>query len=210
MKQHMHQLTMSGKQRARGFRAIAAAIRLAILILLGSVVAACSTQTAPPLTNAAAAIAASEYRLGLGDKVRVNVYGERELSGEFQVSGAGTINMPLVGNVSAVGKTAQELQDSLTVAYAAGYLVNPRVVVEVYDFRPFYILGEVEKPGQYPAREGLTMEGAIATAGGYSYRADHKRVFIRRAGEDREYSVDMSRQVNVAPGDVIRVGERHF
>lgn len=177
---------------------------------LSLILSACTQVSAPPLTAEAAARSVGEYRLGLGDKVRVNVYGEKELSGEFQISGAGTINMPLIGNVSAVGLSARELQDSLTKAYSDGYLKAPRVVVEVYDFRPYYILGEVQRPGQYSAREGVTLEGAIATAGGYSYRANRNRVFLRRAGDQQEYEVDPTKPVTVAPGDVIRVGERYF
>lgn len=182
-----------------------------IAIASGSLlVAGCATSTAPPLPAELAAQSASEYRLGLGDKVRVNVFGEQDLSGEFQVSANGAVTMPLVGDVPAVGLTARQLEQRLTEHYRQGYLRDPRIAVEVYDFRPYYVLGEVERPGRYPALEGTTLLGAIATAGGYTYRADQKRVFIRRAGDETEYQVDPTQQLAVAPGDVIRVGERYF
>lgn len=180
-------------------------------IAWGSViVAGCAASTAPPLPAEVAAQGASEYQLGLGDKVRVQVYGEQDLSGEFQVSANGAVTMPLVGDVPAVGLTARQLEQRLAEQYRQGYLRDPRIAVEVYGFRPYYVLGEVERPGRYPALEGTTLLGAIATAGGYTYRADDKRVFIRRAGNETEYQVDPNRQLVVAPGDVIRVGERYF
>ncbi|MBB5279794.1 polysaccharide biosynthesis/export family protein [Pacificimonas flava] len=151
-----------------------------------------------------------EYRLGLGDKLRVSVFNEENLSGEFQVSGAGTINMPLVGDVEAVGLTAAELKTRLTERYSDGFVIDPQIIVEVYDFRPYFVLGEVAKPGRYPAEEGMTLLGAVATAGGFTYRADKDTLFIRRAGSNREYSVNAARNINILPGDIVRVGERYF
>jgi len=170
----------------------------------------CVQERAPALSAEAATAPRGPYRLGLGDKVRVNVYGQPGLSGEFQVSGAGTVNMPLIGEVPAVDLTAKELETTLVQRYADGFLQNPSIVVEVYDFRPYYVLGEVERPGSYPAREGTTLLGAIATAGGFSYRANTKRIFIQRAGEAVEYEVDPQTALTVNPGDVIRVAERYF
>jgi polysaccharide export outer membrane protein len=171
---------------------------------------ACARETAPVLSATDANRPIEEYRLGLGDKVRINVYGERDLSGEFQVGGNGAIAAPLVGEVPAVGLTARQLEAALTTRYAQGFLRQPRIVVEVYDFRPFYVMGEVEKPGQYPTEEGVRLLGAISTAGGYTYRANTRRVYLRRAGDQTEYQVDPSLNITIMPGDVIRVGERHF
>jgi len=176
--------------------------------LLG--ISGCAQDRAPALSADAAAAPREPYRLGLGDKLRINVYGQPALSGEFQVSGAGTVNMPLIGEVPAVDLTAKELETMLVERYADGFLQNPSIVVEVYDFRPYYVLGEVERPGSYPAREGTTLLGAIASAGGYTYRANQKRIFIQRAGESVEYEVDPQTTVTVNPGDVIRVAERYF
>lgn len=152
---------------------------------------------------------AEVYRLGLGDKLRVTVFGEQSLSGEYQVSGAGVLSMPLIGDVKAVGLTARELEAALTERFSGGYLRDPKVAVEVYDFRPFFVLGEVAKPGRYPTTEGLTVLGAVATAGGYTYRANTKRVFLKR-GDGPEYEVDPTSDVRIQPGDVLRIGERYF
>lgn len=190
---------------------IGSRVRLWLALLIGALVlSACASQSAPPLPADVAAQSASVYRLGLGDKVRINVFGEKDLSGEYQVSANGSVTMPLIGDVPAVGLSARELEARLTDKYRGGYLRDPKIVVEVYDFRPYYVLGEVEKPGRYPALEGTTILGAIATAGGFTYRADQKKVFIRRSGSQTEYEVSPNANVFVTPGDVIRVAERYF
>lgn len=149
------------------------------------------------------------YRLGLGDKLRVNVFGEQALSGEYQVSGAGVLSMPLIGDVRAVGLTARELEAALTQRFSGGYLRDPKIAVEVYDFRPYFVLGEVARPGRYPSSESNSVLGAIATAGGFTYRANTKRVFLRRGG-GQEYEINPNSDVKLQPGDVLRVGERYF
>lgn len=179
--------------------------------IAATLVAGCAQSSHPPVAaTAAAPPAAGVYRLGLGDKLRVTTYGEPQLSGEFQVSGTGVLSMPLIGDVKAVGLTAHELEEALTRRYAAGYLNSPRIAVEVYTFRPFSILGEVSRPGQYPSNEGLTLAGAVALGGGYTYRANKKRVFIRHAGETTEHEIDVANDPVIAPGDVVRIGERYF
>lgn len=185
-------------------------LHLLMLALMGTLVAACSTQERVALPSDMAAQSTGEYRLGLGDRLRVNVHGERDLSGEFQVTGAGVVTMPLIGDLPAVGLTARELEANIVRGLANGYLRNPSVSVEVYEFRPYFVFGEVAKPGKYPTLEGTTIVAAIATAGGYTYRADKRRIFIRRASSAQEYAVDPDQPIMVAPGDVIRVGERRF
>lgn len=181
------------------------------LAVTASLLSACATSSTPPLSaDAMASRPTGEYKLGLGDKLRVNVYGERDLSGEYQVSGGGVLTMPLIGDVPAVGLSAREIEQALVNRYKSGILVNPSISVEVYSFRPFFVLGEVERPGSYPTQEGMTLLGAIATSGGYTYRANTKKVFLRRADDKTEYEVDPTQPIKVAPGDVIRVGERHF
>lgn len=188
-----------------------ARFKLCLALLIGAAsLSACATESAPPLPAELAAQSATVYRLGLGDKVRINVFGEKDLSGEYQVSANGSVTMPLIGDVPAVGLSARELEARLTEKYRGGYLRDPKIVVEVYDFRPYFVLGEVEKPGRYPALEGTTILGAIATAGGFTYRADQKRVFIRKSVSSTEYEVAPTANVFVSPGDVIRVGERYF
>ena len=151
-----------------------------------------------------------EYRLGSGDKVRVITFGEESLSGEFFVGGSGKVSIPLVGELPALGLTAREFQASVETALKEGYLKEPRVSVEILNYRPFYILGEVEKPGTYPYTSGLSVVNAVATAGGYTYRANTKRVFINRPDSDKEEEYPLESNTPVAPGDTIRIAERFF
>jgi polysaccharide export outer membrane protein len=148
------------------------------------------------------------YRLGSGDRLRVTVFGESELSGEFQVDGAGTVAMPLIGEVRARGLTVREFEKAVTSALQDGYLRRPQVSVEVLNFRPFYILGEVQRPGSYPYVDGMTVLNAVVLAGGYTYRARTNRLTIRRANEAEEREV--GDDAVVLPGDVIRIPERFF
>lgn len=151
-----------------------------------------------------------EYRLGAGDKVRVITFGEEALTGEFFVGGSGQISLPLLGELPAAGKTAREFQAEVETALKDGYIKEPRVSVEVLNYRPFYILGEVTKAGEYPYTNNLTVLNAVATAGGFTYRADTRKVFIKRASEAAEQQYALTSTTQVAPGDTIRIGERFF
>lgn len=193
------------KQTSR--RAVGPRIIATVALAIG--LAGCTATTAPPLSTAPA-VTVGDYRLVPGDKLRIVVYGERDLSGQFIVGSDGAINMPLIGAVPAAGLSPLQLQEKLVSGYAQGYLRDPQIVVDVTSLRPFYIMGEVNRPGEYPTTPGLTIAGAVAKAQGFSYRADQRRVIVRRNGEDREYSASPDLQEMVQPGDVIRVEERHF
>lgn len=152
-----------------------------------------------------------EYHLGAGDKVRIITYGEESLSGEFFVSGSGKIAVPLVGELPATGLTAREFAASVESALRDGDLLKePKVSIEVLNYRPFYILGEVEKPGTYPYTSDLNVMNAVATAGGFTYRANQKKVFIKRQDSDKEEEFSLDPTTKVAPGDTIRIAERLF
>ncbi len=191
---------------------LGARMRGPILSLLAgaTLLSGCATTRFPPLPASEIGQARQPYTLGVGDKLRVNVYREPELSGEFAVGGAGTIAMPLVGEVPVKGLNRAQVEAELTRRLGAGYVRNPSVSVEVYDFRTFAILGEVQRPGTYPAREGTTLTSAIATAGGYTYRANERRLLLKRAEGSTYYDVDANADVEVRPGDTIRVTEVHF
>lgn len=150
-----------------------------------------------------------DYTLGSGDKLRVIVYGEPDLSGEFDISGSGTVALPLIGQVRAQGLTLSQFETAIENALEQGYLNEPRVSVEVLNYRPFYIYGEVGEAGQYPYSSGMTVLNAIAVAGGYTYRAANDRVYITR-GKGNEVEYPASQAVKILPGDVIRVPERFF
>jgi polysaccharide export outer membrane protein len=189
---------------------------LAVVAGLGwsaAVVPATQAQTPAAVAAAAAAVAdrsLPDYRLGSGDKVRVTTFGEESLTGEFFVSASGKLAIPLVGEVQAGGMTALEFQRELESTFRNGYLREPRVSVEVLNYRPYYILGEVKKPGEYPYTNGLTVLNAVATAEGFTYRANNKKVFIRRANQTVEQEAPLVATTQVAPGDTIRIAERFF
>ena len=165
---------------------------------------------AEPALAAPAVDFAPENRLGSGDKIRVITFGEESLTGEFFVGGEGKVSLPLVGELPAAGKTAREFQTEVEDSLKQGYLKEPKVSVEVLTYRPFYILGEVMKPGEYPYTNHLTVLNAVATAAGFTYRADTKKVFIKRANEGQERVYPLTTGTQVAPGDTIRIGERFF
>ncbi len=152
----------------------------------------------------------AEYRLGSGDQVRVIVFDEPSLSGEFIVDGAGRVSLPLIGDVGAGGLTLREFEEAIETGFRDGYLRDPRVSAQVLNYRPYYILGEVEASGEYPYTDGLTVLNAVATAGGFTYRARRGTVFIKRAGEEEFTQMELSASTLVQPGDTIRIAERFF
>jgi polysaccharide export outer membrane protein len=172
---------------------------LAILAVIGVVLAA------------APATAATGYRLGSGDQVRITVFGEPELTGQFAVDGSGVVAFPLIGEVKAAGGTARDLEKNIATKLRDGYLKNPTVNVEVLSFRPFFILGEVKAPGSYPYKDGLNVMNAVALAGGYTYRAKSNLWVITRSG-DKDYQAReiTNGDFKILPGDTIVVPERFF
>lgn len=181
-----------------------------LLVLVPSASLAAAQATAPADASAGATSVAATYKLGVDDRVSLIVYGEQDLTKDFQIGPDGTIEVPLIGRVKAAGLTIGQLSETVRTRLADGYLRAPSVAMSIISFRPFYILGEVMKPGEYPYREGLTLAGAVATAGGYTYRAQRKRVFVRHAGSTEEQQIEVSPALVVAPGDTIRIGERYF
>lgn len=183
---------------------------LQLFAILGAMLlglSACAAST-PPIAESTSD--APSYRIGAGDRLKVTVFGEESLSNEYVVTSVGDIAFPLLGAVPVEGKTVEQSAAELTQRLANGYLNDPRVSMEVLNYRPFYILGEVSNSGEFAYRANLTATQAIALAGGYSYRADKSKVFIRRAGEteERTYILRPDQPVWVQPGDTVRIGER--
>ena len=188
---------------------------LAFMVALLAMAACDRPSTLPPLSaeQQRAAIkdaAVGPQRLQPGDKIKITVFGEDRLSGEYTIDPSGAVSLPLAGTVKAAGSTKAQLEKSLARKFRGDYLRNPKVTVEIAAYRPIYLLGEVEKPGEYPFKPGLNALTAAALAGGLTYRASKTRVLIRRADEGgfREYST--SDVVPVLPGDLIRVPQRYF
>src|SRR5579863_2694910 len=176
----------------------------------------CASSMTPPMGETVSAFAADTPQqvvmlpLAAGDKIRVTVYGEDRISGEYQIDPDGMISLPLAGTLQAAGLTKPALETALADKLAGKYLKNPKVTVDVVNFRPFYVLGEVQKPGEYPYRSGLNVLSAIAIAGGATYRANSSKVSIQRFGATDLTEYPQSPTIAVMPGDVVRVPERYF
>jgi len=175
----------------------------AIVVALGLGLSACGTTTPPPGT---AAYTQSEYELAAGDRLRIVVFGEDDMSKEYLVSSAGDVAFPLVGNIPVTGKSVDGLKTYLESTLSNGFLNDPKVTVEVLNYRPFYILGEVKSAGKFPTEDNLTAIQAIALAGGFTYRADQREIYIQRAGQGSEETYEL----RSGKRDTIRVGERYF
>jgi len=163
-----------------------------------------SAQT-PPSTSSAAS-----YILGPNDRIRLKVYGETDISGEYEIDNTGQVSIPLAGHIRAAGATTRQLEKSIASALSKGIVRDPRVNVEIAQYRPYYILGEVKKSGEYPYRHGLTVMDAVASAGGFTYRANENKVVLRRSGAGAEETFPLDAPVLVFPGDNIRIPERYF
>jgi polysaccharide biosynthesis/export protein VpsN len=161
--------------------------------------------------GAADTAAATEavYRLASGDKVKVTVFNHPDLSGEFNLDGAGNFAVPLIGEIKANGLTSRELEQRIQDRFRDGYLVDPQVNVEVLNYRPFYILGEVKTPGSYPYQNNMTVLNAVALAGGFTYRAKQNGFLLQRGGSNTA-AAQVAGDHALLPGDIVTVQERFF
>ncbi len=150
------------------------------------------------------------YRLGAGDKLRVNVFGEKDLSGEFQVSAAGEVSLPLIGSVSAGGLTLEGFNKLVGIRLRDGYLKQPKVSAEITNYRPVYVLGEVRSPGPYEYINRMTVLQAVALAGGYTYRANERKIKIDRRIRVLGLTGKAGSDTRLLPGDVVHIPERFF
>jgi polysaccharide export outer membrane protein len=185
-------------------RSLLIAMPLPLFLLLG----ACTSAADLPVRTLTTGETA--YALGSGDKLRITVYGEDKLTGEYLVDNGGAIAFPLIGAVQARGLTPAALGERIAGALRQGYLDAPSVSIDVLNYRPYYILGEVNKPGEYPYADSLTIFSAVAKAEGFTYRADERRVYIRHKNEGGEALYRLDGATPVLPGDTIRVLERKF
>jgi polysaccharide export outer membrane protein len=160
---------------------------------------------------AAQTTSTTEYRLTTGDRIRVNVFGATTVSGEYTVDNAGAISLSPVGQLQIKDLTTADAAMLIGERLKESDLYRaPRVTVDVVSFGPFYILGEVNKPGEISYRPGMSLFAAVASAGGYTYRANTRNVYIRKPGEPVESEYDLQSDIAVLPGDVIRVPELRF
>ena len=184
---------------------LAQSVWLLLSVLLLAVPAAAAEYVPAPAYNGNA-----DYRLGSGDKVKVTVFGEADLGGDFQVDATGFVRMPMIGQVRAGGLTAHDVENNIRTALADGYLNDPRVAVEITTYRPFYIVGEVQKPGEYPFANGMTAATAVAVAGGFTAKAVSSTIYVRHLGEGTEHKLAATDATQISPGDTIRVDSTTF
>ena len=180
-------------------RAIVAFVGLAFL----------SACTGPNIAETVTLPDPEPYRLDNGDKLRVTVFGQESLTGEYAVDGAGFISMPLLGQVQARGATAQELEQSISQRLVSeSLLVSPSVNVQILTYRPFFILGEVNQPGQFTYIENMTVLTAVAIGGGFTHRASTDNFTITRKIGNKVIEARAQRNTVLQPGDVVYVHER--
>ena len=189
-------------------------LRLAIVMLAGLQLAGCYTDYGPVEVGTGAGSLSGAGVASLlqpGEKIKITVYGEEALTGEYDVNPAGYVTMPLIGSIKAAGRSQSEFGKDLAGRYVrGGFLQDPHVTVAVTQFKPFYVLGEATNPGEYPFRSGLNVHTAVAMAGGFTYRASKSYVLIRHTGDEAWKEYPLTEPVPIAPGDLIRIPERYF
>ena len=153
----------------------------------------------------------SSYRLGAGDVVNIRVFGEDDLSKEkIRLTDAGTVPYPVLGELRVLGMTVGDLERLITDGLKGRYLVNPRVSVQIDEYRPFYINGMVEKPGGYPYQPGLTVRKAASIAGGFKERASASKMYVIREGDPSHKPIKVDLNTEVGPGDILTIEESFF
>ena len=188
-----------------GLKSLLASAALAVLLFAGT---ASAQETKP---QAAATPATADYFLGVGDAIKIEVHEEPDLTVETELRANGTINYPFIGQIKAAGLSLTQLEAIITDGLKHGYLLSPEVRVRVTNYRPFYVNGQVKKPGGYPYIPGMTIEKAIATAGGLTDRASERRIYLQK-----EKSLPPANRINVGldaaigPGDTVFVDEGIF
>jgi protein involved in polysaccharide export with SLBB domain len=149
------------------------------------------------------------YALGTNDQLHIQVYNEPTITGDYVIDGTGFLSIPVAGRIKAAGLTTQQLERSVTAKLNGGILKDARVTIQIGSYAPFYIRGEVKKPGEFPYKPGLTLGDAVAMAGGYTYRANESKAYVRPSG-GIEIAHPLDVDPTISPGDNIRIPERFF
>ena len=181
-------------------------LMIALLAIYGSLLAQEGIETLPP----PASDSFTTYELAPGDRIKIDIFNQVDLSGEFTLDENGRFSMPLIGTIDALDLNPLELEDLLVSKLKPDYLVNPRVFIQVMNSRLYYLIGEVNGTGAFPYKSGMTYLTAIANAGGYSYRAKQDVVYVIRSDDPEQNEIKLSVDEKVQPGDIIRIAERLF
>lgn len=188
--------------------------KVALLISLGLSlgISACSSQSNQYDALAVQSIGnPPSYRLNTGDRISITVFNESNLSGEYDLDSSGVVSLPLTGPIQIAKMTTQEAEDTIEKRLSSGFVSKPNVTVSVVNYRPFYVLGEVARPGGYPFYPGATVITAVAVAGGYTYRAEKFNIRLLRQGtETNATPKKMTPGTFIEPGDIIIIPERWF
>jgi protein involved in polysaccharide export with SLBB domain len=177
-----------------------------IMLVICALLAGCTTVATTSLPS----VDQIAYHLSPGDRLKLEVFREETLSGEYVINDQGNIGLPMAGDIRAAGKTLAQLREELTTLLARQYVRDARLNLDVVHYRPIYILGEVQKPGEYDYSEGMSVYGLIAKAGGFTYRANESVVFIRHGQEAQEKPYKLTSGAAVLPGDTVRIEQRYF
>ena len=183
------------------------------LFLAMFVLAACDSDSTPivPMAAAGGGSPGDSNKLGPNDRLRITVFGQPTLTGEYTLDGNGVLAFPLIGNVPANGVTTSQLQQAIAAKLKPDYMVNPNVSAEIVTRRPFYVIGEVQKPGNYPYVSDMTAVNAIAMAGGFTRRARKNDFYIRRLDKDgKMVRIEANAGTVLQAGDTLEVRERVF
>jgi len=191
----------------------ARAVRFVVSLLLGGLfavaLAACDSSPSGPSAPAPdklSGVGGLNYKLGVGDKVKVVVLGQSDLGGDLEVDAGGKIVVALVGEVVAVNRTVAEVQEDIRAKFAQGVLRDPKVTVQVVGYRPVTVLGQVRQPGRYPFSSDLNVRGAAAMAGGYDRRGSTDSAIIFRGGKKYEANAETP----LLPGDTVEIPKKFF
>jgi protein involved in polysaccharide export with SLBB domain len=200
-------------------RRFASLLAVAALLFVSACVDGTGGSSGPATTTGDSGIATASggapgqppvYLVGPGDELNIIVFGHPDLSGNFVVDPQGDLTMPLIGRMPVRGKTVDQITDEVRAAYGGSFLVDPRVSVELLNSRPFYILGQVNTPGEYPYVRGVTVRQAAAIAGGFTRRADTEEFIIYRQTETGSQEIRATADTIVLPGDTVEVLRRLF
>ncbi|MGB5346612.1 MAG: polysaccharide biosynthesis/export family protein [Woeseia sp.] len=182
---------------------------LGVAMLL-ALVACSATPPAGGISSGSTTAPTVDYAIAPGDVVEITVFGQNDLSGQFTVDSEGSISMPLINQIAAAGLSTRELELRLIEKLQPDFLRNPDVSVKLLTYRPIYVLGEVQNAGSYPYQPNMSVLSAIAVAGGYTYRAAKKKIFVVRGDDSSGRQINVSENTTLRPGDTVIIGQRLF